>query len=119
MPFDDGCNIIYVNGAYRGEDAIGYLMSDFSARTAEEMHYAELAEKMRFHKQQTKGVEQVCRIVEEYGNERAAEARAERNMELAEDLIRQNKLSLEDIASVAKLPLSQVRQIAERLCASA
>ena len=111
LPFDDGCTIIYVNGAYRGEDAIGYLMSDFSARTAEEMHYAELAEKMRFHKQQTKGVDTMCRIVEEYGNERVAE----RNMELAEDLIRQNKLSLEDIASVAKLPLAQIQQLAERL----
>ena len=51
LPFDDGCSIIYVNGAYRGEDAIGYLMADFSAWTAEEMHYEELAEKMRFLKQ--------------------------------------------------------------------
>ena len=115
LPFDDGCNIIYVNGAYRGEDAIGYLMADFSARTAEEMHYVELAEKMRFHKQQTKGVEQVCRIVEEYGNERVAE----RNIVFAEKLLRDGSLSLEKIADVADLPLAQVQQIAQRLIAHA
>ena len=119
LPFDDGCTIIYVNGAYRGEDAIGRLMADFSARTAEEMHYAELAEKMRFHKQQTKGVEQVCRIVEEYGNERAAEALAKRNVVFAEKLLCDGSLSLEKIADIADLPLSQVQQIAQRLIAHA
>ena len=30
LPFDDGCNIIYVNGSYRGNDALGKLMHDFN-----------------------------------------------------------------------------------------
>ena len=28
-PFDDGSYIVYVNGSYKGEDAIGKLMHDF------------------------------------------------------------------------------------------
>ena len=30
LPFDDGCNIMYVNGDYRGDDPLGKLMHDFS-----------------------------------------------------------------------------------------
>ena len=61
----------------------------------------------------------MCRIFEEYGNEiRAearAEARAERNIEFAEDLIRDGTMPLERIAAVARLPLPQIQQIAQKL----
>ena len=123
LPFDDGCNIIYVNGAYRGEDAIGYLMHDFSESVADEMHYAEIADRVRFHKQQTKGVEPMSKIMEEYGEEVRAEARAEAlaesKIEFTEDLIRDGTMPLERIASVTKLPLEQVKQIAEKLAVTA
>lgn len=39
LPFDDGCHIMYVNGAYRGNDAIGHLMYDFCTANANEMKY--------------------------------------------------------------------------------
>ena len=65
----------------------------------------------------------MCRVFEEYGNERAAEARAaamaETRNEFVEDLLRQNKLTNEEIAAVAKVPLEQVKQIAQRLAAPA
>ncbi|MCR5622973.1 MAG: PD-(D/E)XK nuclease family transposase [Treponema sp.] len=113
--FDDGCHIMYVNGEYRGNDAIGHLMHDFGCRNADDMHYDELAERVRFHKQQSKGVGSMCRIFEEYGNERAAEAKAEIQNEFVENLLRQNKLSAEEISAVAKVPLEQVRQISQKL----
>ena len=115
LPFDDGCSIIYVNGAYRGNDAIGRLMHDFNCVNADEMYYDELAERVRFHKQQEQGVKKVCRIVEEYGDERAEEARKEVKKDFVEKLLRKNKLSVEEIAEVAELPLEQVRQMAEKL----
>ena len=115
LPFDDGCNIIYVNGAYRGEDAIGRLMHDFSEPSADKMYYGELAERVRFHKQETKGVDTVCRIVEEYGDERAAEAAVEAKNEVVEGMLHNGRLSLEEIAAIAKVPLERVKQMAERL----
>lgn len=111
LPFDDGCTIIYVNGAYRGNDAIGRLMHDFNCVNADEMYYDELAERVRFHKQQEQGVKKVCRIVEEYGDERVRETKKE----FVEKLLRKNRLSVEEVAEVAELPLEQVRQIAEKL----
>ena len=72
--FDDGCNIMYVNGEYKGDDSLGKLMHDFSTPDADEMYYTELAEKVRFYKQDETGVQMASKIVEEYGNDRAAEA---------------------------------------------
>jgi len=113
LPFEDGCNIIYVNGAYRGDDAIGRLMHDFCTPNADEMNYSELAEKVRYHKQEEKGVENMCRIVEEYGDERAAEARAEGRAEGEKkgklsayfELIKEGLLSIS--AAASKLGMSE------------
>ena len=115
VTFDDGTHTIYVNGAYRADDAIGHLMHDFCTAKADEMYYSEIAARVRFHKQETKGVDQVSRIWEEYGDERAEAARIHRNIEVAEDLLRQNKLSTNDIAAVAKMSVAQVQKIAAQL----
>ena len=47
LPLDDGCTILYVNGAYRGEDAIGRLMPDFCTPDADSMYYSEWAAEAR------------------------------------------------------------------------
>lgn len=49
-PFDDGSLIIYVNGAYRGDDSLGRLMHDFFCDRPEDMHYKILADRMQFVK---------------------------------------------------------------------
>ena len=123
LPFDDGCTIIYVNGSYRANDAIGKLMHDFFEADASKMFYSEIAENVRFHKQDTKGVNTMCRIFEEYGNERAAiakeegraEARAETRNEVAEDLLRRTQLPLEEVSAISRLPIERVKELAEKL----
>lgn len=109
---------MYVNGSYRGDDSIGKLMHDFCAVNADEMYYGELAEKVRFHKQETKGAQTMCRIFEEYGNERAAEGRAESKIELVENLLRDGTLPIEKIAKLSDVPLEQVKSIAEKISES-
>ena len=115
LTFDDGCNIIYVNGAYRADDAIGRLMHDFRTTDASEMYYDEIANRVRMHKQEEQGAKTMCRIFEEYGEE----VRAEAKIEFVEDLLRQNKLTDEEISAVTKVPLEQVKQIAQRLAVTA
>jgi len=119
-PFDDGSHTIFVNGAYRENDAIGKLMHDFCVSEADEMYYSEIAEKVRFHKNQTDGGnEPMSRIFEEYANEvateRVATAVAERNDELIRKFIRRNDMSLEEIADIFEVPLQQVQEIAAEL----
>ena len=91
LPFDDGCTILYVNGAYRGEDAIGRLMHDSCTPDADSMYYSKLAAEAR------------------------KEALEERNRQLAEKLLRDGTWSAEKIADFAELPLEQVRQLAENV----
>ena len=91
------------------------IMHDFRESDASKMHYSEIAERVRFHKQEEQEVNTVCRAFEEYGNERATVAVAERNIEIAKKLLLKNKLSLEEIAETAELPLEQVQSLAEQI----
>ena len=48
--FGDGSHILYVNGKYRGKDAIGKLMEDFSCADPDKMNYRALSEKANYFK---------------------------------------------------------------------
>ena len=70
---NDGAHIIFVNGQYEGDDDMGNLMNDFRCTNASDMVYTELAERVRHLKESEEGEKNMCRLVEEYGNERAQE----------------------------------------------
>ena len=109
LPFDDGCNIMYINGDYKGDDALGKLMHDFSTPNADEMYYNELADKVRFYKQDEKGVQDMCKIVEEYVDQRAAEALKEGIQQgiqkAAKLLLADRKYTTEEIAKLLNVPV--------------
>lgn len=123
LNFDDGCNIMYVNGAYRGNNPLGKLMHDFEEKNADKMYYDILADKVRYHKQDLKGVQMVSKIVQEYGDERAAEAlkigiqqgiqqgTQQKAIETAINFIKMNVLSAEQISQGTGLPLGQVLEL--------
>lgn len=114
LPFDDGCNIMYVNGDYRGNDPLGKLMHDFSTPDADQMYYDELAKRVRFHKQNEKGVQTMCKIVEEYGDERAAEAFKQGAWQTAiENAIKMLKKEypVNDIVEISGLSLEKILEM--------
>lgn len=110
LKYDDGCNIMYVNGDYRGDNPLGKLMHDFSTPDADKMYYNELAEKVRYHKQDSEGVKVVSKIVEEYGDERAAVAFQQGAIEAAKSFYA-NGASLELIAKSLKMSIEEVEKI--------
>lgn len=63
--FDDGTYILYVNGEYRGENDIGYLMHDFNCTDADDMHFPEMADRTRYLKENPKGVNEMCKSMED------------------------------------------------------
>ena len=113
--FGDGSHIIYVNGKYRGNDAIGKLMHDFSCTNPDDMNYEALAKKARYFKQDEKGVAAMCKIMEEMWNEAAKEAaqQAEQNKakKMAIRMIKAGKMSLEDIADYTELSLDTIKEL--------
>ena len=122
LPFDDGCNIMYINGDYRGDNPLGKLMHDFSTPNADDMYFDELASKVRFHKQDEQGVQMASKIVEEYGDIRAAEAlkigiqqgiqqgEEKKSIEDARNFYA-NGASIELIAKSLKMTEEQVKEI--------
>ena len=68
--FQDGAHIIYVNAKIKDkETALGRLMHDLQCRTADEMFGKVLAERVRELKETPKGVEDMCREMDEIYNE--------------------------------------------------
>lgn len=111
--FDDGSHILYVNGAYRGDSDIGKLMHDFSCTDAKDMKYKILADRVRYFKEDEKGVATMCKAMEEMRNEAVKEER----VEVARQLLELGKLSYEEIAKIAKMTTDEVKALDEKVIA--
>ncbi len=110
--FGDGSHIIYVNEKYRGNDEVGKLMHDFSCTNPDDMNYEALAKRVEYFKQDEKGVEAMCKIMEDMRNEAAQKAELESARETAERLIKKGKMTLEEIEEcVPLLSLDELRKI--------
>ena len=109
--FNDGEHIIYVNGEYKNSATeLGQLMHDFFCINPDDMHYKQLAEKVRYFKEDEKGVEAMCKAMEDMRNETAEQTK----IEIATDMIKDGQLSLDQIAKYSKLALDRVEEIASQ-----
>ncbi len=63
--FCDGNHIIYVNGEYIGDDAVGKLIHDFKCTDADDMYFRELAKYVRYFKESERGQKDMCEIMED------------------------------------------------------
>ena len=66
--FADGSMILYVNGKYEGQDALGSLMKDFKQSDYRLIENKILKEKVRMLKETKEGREKMCLIFEEIRN---------------------------------------------------
>lgn len=117
-PFDDGAYILYVNGEYRGDSAIGKLMHDFNCTTANEMNFELMAERTRYLKENPKGVEEMCRIIEEMRNEERAESRTETLLDAIKNLVESMGITAEQAMTALKIPEDEHRKYMDMLSGS-
>ena len=68
-PFEDRQHILYANASYKGEGPLGQLMHDFLCSDPDAMLTPALAEKTRFLKSDPKGVDIMCKIMEDLREE--------------------------------------------------
>ena len=76
-PFGDGEHILYVNGEYRGASDIGRLMHDFGCTDASDMNFELMADRTRYLKENPKGVNEMCKLIEDMRKEEREEGRKE------------------------------------------
>lgn len=111
QPFNDGEHIIYVNGADKNSATeLGKLMHDFFCTDPSDMHFKQLADKVRYFKEDEKGVAAMCKVMEDMRNETAEQTK----IEIAMDMIREGELSLEQIAKYLKLAPERVKDISSQ-----
>ena len=116
--FGDEEHIIYVNSQIKDETSLGKLMHDFACIDAKDMYYQVLADRVRYFKEDEKGVTFMSKILEDMRNEARAEGRAEGSKEnaisAARLMIKDGVLSYEKIAQYSGLTLDEIKALATK-----
>ena len=108
--FDDGLHIIYVNNAITDDTPLGRLMHDFRCTKPEDMHYKELADRVRYLKESPEGVSSMCKAMEEMRNEAEARGVTKGKIEDAIEMLKEN-LNIEKIAKITKLSTDKIAEV--------
>ena len=106
--FDDGLHILYVNGAYAGDDDMGRLMHDFRCKDPEDMNYSELKERTRYFKETEEGVRKMSEVMKSYVDEEVHKEK----LKTAVKMLENGKLSCDEISKILDLPLEEVEELA-------
>ena len=113
--FWDESHILYVNSQIKDNTVLGWLMHDFSCTKADDMFYPILAEKVRYFKEDVKGVAIMCKVMEDMRNEAAREAAKLNSIETARELLAMDIMSYEAIAKAVRLlTVDEVKALDER-----
>jgi hypothetical protein len=109
--FGDEAHIIYVNAEAKDESPLGRLMADFSCTNPEDMYYSKLAKRVHYFKRDMKGVDIMCKAMEEM----VQEGRYEEKLDIVENLLELGDMSDERIAKATGVSLEEVLEIKEEL----
>ena len=112
--FLDESHIIYVNSRVQDDTELGHLMHDLHCKNADEMHSGILARRVRELKETQKGVENMCREMDQIYKEGREEGREEGRAEGREEGEKRGRMETkrENAISMAELGLS-IEQIAK------
>ena len=111
--FSDESHIVYVNSSIQDDTDLGRLMHDLYCKIADEMYSEVLAKRVRELKETERGVEFMCRVMDELYNEGKEEGREEGREEGKREVVlsmAEMGISVEKIAQAAKESVSLVRQ---------
>lgn len=111
--FGDESHIIYVNSQIKDETSLGKLMHDFSCTDAKDMNYKILADRVRYFKEDEKGVATMCKAMEDMRNETAHEMA----VQIARRMLKSGKLSYEEVAGYVELGVEEVKALDEKVLA--
>lgn len=104
--FEDGTHIIYVNSQIKDETELGKLMHDFLCINAKDMNYQVLADRVRYFKEDEKGVATMCKAMEDMRNEALEEGRAEGR---AEGQAKERTTNIREML-LDNVPIDKIRQ---------
>ena len=98
--FEDGSNIIYVNGTYSGDDDLGKMLADFMQPDASKINFQMLADGVRYFKEEG-GWENMCEAVERYANKVEKRGVLNGKVDLIIGIMAENNISLDDALNLS------------------
>lgn len=101
--FGDGTHILFVNGEHRDDTPLGRLMHDFSCKNPNDMYYKVLADKTRYYKEDEKGVQTMCKLMEDLIDDE--------KKEIALKMLKDGKLNEKEIAKYFNLSKEQIEEL--------
>ena len=107
--FNDQAHIVYVNSQIKDETALGKLMHDFFCTNSKDMNYSILAQRVRYFKEDTKGVAAMCRAMEKMRDETEHETSVKHALAMLAD-----GMPCEKVAKYTDLSIEEVRALAEK-----
>lgn len=114
-PFNDGSHIVYVNGSYKGEDAIGKLMHDFGCKESKDIYYSELAKGVKHFKEEEGGRRIMCEAVEKYAEQKAEIARLNNLLDSIKKIMTNMKMGAEQAMNVLEVNENDRAMLQKRL----
>ena len=82
-------------------------MHDFFCTDPDDMNYKKLADKVRYFKEDEKGVAAMCKVMEDMRNEAVEKDRIQNAIEMLKD-----GLSIEKVAQYSRLAIDRVKELA-------
>ncbi len=102
-PFGDEQHILYVNAQIRDETELGKLMHDMWCVEPEDMHYSILAKRVRYFKEDEKGVATMCRAMEEMRNDTEFKTR----LDVIRNLVETLNMTVDEVLKAMRIPESE------------
>ncbi len=86
-------------------------MHDFNCTKADDMNFELLAERTRYLKENPKGVQEMCKVMEDMRNESLKEGIKEGMKEAALRMLVAGKYAVEEIVNISGLSLEEINQL--------
>ena len=107
--FGDEEHFIYVDSSKDDGGELGRLMHDFRVKEAKDMQAGALADRVRELKETEKGVEHMCKEMEQLCDEARVEARMDEKRENARSMA-EDGLTVDRIAKILKVNAKMVQE---------
>lgn len=115
VPFEDRQNKLYVNASYKSDDDIGRLMHDFLCSDPDDMYTEILADKARYLKTDPKGVDIMCKMMEDLRAESIQRGIDQNRVESIKNLMQTLKLTAQQAMDALLIPVSEQPKYAAKL----
>jgi hypothetical protein len=113
--FGDDAHILYVNGAYRGDDPIGAMMHDFRCTDPDDMYSPILSQEAGYYKKELEGVNSMCKIMEDFGQEEREEGREQERLLVLKRMI-QRGMSFDEAITFFEISDEEKENLKKALC---